>query len=229
MSRKILAMAALGAVLVLGACGDDNGPNGDTLTAQEQAALIQALSTKAIAPAALSAGLSSLFSQATVGTMGDFAAVGSQLKITVTDGSTSTTTVYNSVTGWAGLDAAAKTVDSAITVASFIDGASTFPPTINADLATDGYAAYFDGTTTFNESATGALQVTSTSFGSTQNCPNIPAQSGITSCRVAVGTMVGNFDFAVEDASSNPYTRGNTSFNVPAVQLSITVNASTQP
>jgi hypothetical protein len=35
--------------------------------------------------------------------------------------------------------------------------------------------------------------------------------------------MSGNFDFAAVSASDDNYTRGNTSFSVPAVQLSITL------
>ena len=43
--RKLMVALAAGAVLGLGACGDDNGPGGD-LDEQEQAALIQALGTE---------------------------------------------------------------------------------------------------------------------------------------------------------------------------------------
>ncbi len=227
MRRKLLSFSALGAVLALAACGNDNGPGGDSLSTQEQAALIQALSTHQVFAPGASLALSPLFNEATVGTMGDFAAVGSQVKITIVDGSTSTTSVITSLTGWAGLDAGAKTVDSALTVASFLQNAATFPSTVQADLSAEGYATYYDGTSTYLANS-GDFAVTSTAFGSTQDCPNIEPGSGINACRFAVGTMTGSFDFEAENASNDTYTRGNTSFSVPAVQLSITIDASAQ-
>lgn len=221
MSRKLLSIAALGAVLVLGACGDDNGPNGDTLTAQEQAALLQALSSEAVFAPGVAVAISPLLSEAQVGAMGEFSTVGSQLKLTLVNGSTPTTTVFTSVTGWAGLDVGAKTVDSAITVASIAEGAGAFPSTVDADLETgNGFASYFNGTDTFF-GETGRFQVTSSSFGATEDCPNVQIGNGLTSCRIAFGTMSGNFDFTA--SSPSDYSRGNTSFSVPAVQLSITL------
>jgi hypothetical protein len=222
-SRKRLSIAALGAVLVLAACRDDNGPNGDTLSAQEQAALLQALSSKSIVAPGAAVAISPLLSEAQVGSMGEFSTVGSQLKLTLVNGTTSTTTVFTSVTGWAGLDAGAKTVDSAITVASIAEGQGTFPSTVDADLESgNGYASYFDGTDTFF-GETGVFHMTSSSFGTTEDCPNVQIGNGLTSCRIAFGTMSGNFDFAAVSASDDNYTRGNTSFSVPAVQLSITL------
>ena len=145
MSRKLLSIAALGAVLALGACGDDNGPNGDTLSAQEQAALIQALSTAEVFAPSTAVALSPLLSEASVGSLGAFQTVGSQLKITLVNGGTSQTSVMTSLTGWDGLDVGAKTVDSAFTVASILDQ-GTFPSTVDTDLSSgDGFASYFDG------------------------------------------------------------------------------------
>jgi hypothetical protein len=224
MSRKLLSMAALGAVLVLGACGgDENGPNGDTLSAQEQAALLQALSSEAIFAPGAAVAISPLLSEAQVGSMGKFSTVGSQLKLTLVNGSTTTTTVFTSVTGWDGLDVGAKTVDSAITVASITEGQGTFPTTVSADLESgDGFASYFDGKKTFG-GETGEFNMTSSSFGATEDCPNVQTGNGLASCRIAFGTMSGNFDFAATSGDDD-YTRGNTSFSVPAVQLSITVD-----
>lgn len=229
MSRKFLSIAALGAVLVLGACGDDNnGPNGDTLSAQEQAALLQALSSETVFAPGLAVAINPLLSEAQVGSMGDFATVGSQLKLTLVDGETTTTTVFTSVTGWAGLDVGAKTVDSAMTVASIAEGQGTFPTTVSADLENgNGFASYFDGTDTFFGES-GQFNMTSSSFGATEDCPNVQAGNGLTSCRIAFGTMSGNFDFAASSASDETYTRGNTSFSVPAVQLSITLEVTAQ-
>jgi hypothetical protein len=228
MSRKLLSIMALGAVLALGACGDDdNGPNGDTLSAQEQAALLQALSSKGvIAPGAIAA-LSPLLSEAQIGSMGDFSTVGSQLKVTLVNGGSSTTTVFTSVTGWDGLDVGAKSVDSAITVAAIDEGAGTFPTTVNASIDDgDAFASYFNGTDTFLGES-GQFSVTSSSFGATEDCPNVQTGNGLTSCRIAFGTMSGNFDFAGSNGSDD-YTRGNTSFSVPAVQLSITLEVTEQ-
>ncbi|HET8634125.1 MAG TPA: hypothetical protein VFL88_08245 [Gemmatimonadales bacterium] len=223
MSRKLLSIAALGAVLALGACGDDNGPNGDTLSAQEQAALIQALSTAEVFAPSTAVALSPLLSEASVGSLGAFQTVGSQLKITLVNGGTSQTSVMTSLTGWDGLDVGAKTVDSAFTVASILDQ-GTFPSTVDTDLSSgDGFASYFDGSETFFGES-GAFHVTSASFGATDDCPNISIGNGITACRIAVGTMSGDFDFTAKSASDDDYTRGNTSFSVPAVQLSITVD-----
>jgi hypothetical protein len=224
MSRKFLSVAALGAVLVLGACGDDNnGPNGDTLNAQEQAALIQALGTAEVYAPSAGVALSPLLSEASVGSLGAFQTIGSQLKLTLVNGGTSETTVMTSVTGWDGLDVGAKTVDSAFSVASILVDQGTFPSTVTTDFSEDGFASYFDGTDTFFGES-GEFNVTSTSFGATDDCPNIPIGNGITSCRIAFGTMSGDFDFAAKSASDDDYTRGNTSFSVPAVQLSITVD-----
>jgi hypothetical protein len=224
MSRKFLSIAALGAVLALGACGDDNnGPNGDTLSAQEQAALLQALNTESVFAPGTALALSPLLSEASVGAMGDFQTVGSQVKLTVTDGTASSTSVITSVTGWAGLDVGAKTVDSALTVASIMLNQVTFPSMVNVDFSNhDGYATYFDGTDTF-VGESGVFSVTSSSFGGTEDCPNVQIGNGITSCRIAVGTMTGNFDFSAKSSSDDTYSRGNTSFSVPAVQLSITL------
>jgi len=229
MNSKLLSIAALGAVLALGACSDNNSPNGGDLSSQEQAALIQALSAKGIVAPSAVVGLTSVLGQGTVGSMGKLTALGSQIKITTNDGGTSQTTVLSSITGWAGLNTGAKSVDSALTVATIEENASTFPSTFTTDFSTDnGFAAYYNGTTTFSSDPVGAFNLTSSSFGTTQNCPSIPAGSQITSCRVATGTMTGNFDFTVKDASNNPYTRANTSFSVPAVQLSITVDLTQQ-
>ncbi len=229
MSRKLLSIMALGAMLALGACGDDdNGPNGDTLSAQEQAALLQALSSKGvIAPGAIGA-ISPLLSEAQVGSMGRFATVGSQVKITLVDGGSSTTSVFTSVTGWDGLDVGAKTVDSAITVAAIAEGQGTFPTTVSAEIEEgDAFASYFDGSNTFLAES-GQFSVTSSSFGATEDCPNVQTGNGITSCRIAFGTMSGNFDFTASSASDDDYSRGNTSFSVPAVQLSITLEVTEQ-
>lgn len=229
MSRKLLSIMALGAMLAVGACGDDdNGPNGDTLSAQEQAALLQALSSKNVFAPSAALALSPLLSEAEVGAMGDFATVGSQVKLTLVDGSTTTTSVITSVTGWAGLDVGGKTVDSALTVASVMVDQGTFPSVIDADLGTDqGFATYFDGTDTFFGES-GVFQVSGSSFGGTDNCPNVQIGNGITSCRIATGTMSGNFDFSAQSSSDDTYSRGNTSFSVPAVQLSITLEVTEQ-
>ncbi|HET7604047.1 MAG TPA: hypothetical protein VFK36_13570, partial [Gemmatimonadales bacterium] len=143
---------------------------------------------------------------------------------TLVNGGTPETSVMTSVTGWDGLDVGAKTVDSAFSVASILVDQVTFPSTVDSDLSSgDDFASYFDGTDTFFAES-GAFHVTSTSFGATDDCPNIPIGNGITACRIAFGTMSGDFDFAAKSASDDDYTRANTSFSVPAVQLSITVD-----
>ena len=74
--------------------------------------------------------------------------------------------------------------------------------------------------------------MTGASFGATSDCPDVPGTVGaivLSDCRVATGTMTGNFDFTanrVDGTGPEAHTQANTSFDLPAVQLSITLDYS---
>lgn len=229
--RKLMMAMAAGSVLALGACGDDNGPGGD-LDEQEQAALIQALGTEGMLAPFAAIPFGPLLGEAEIGTMGDFSAVASQVKITLISGETSETFVYTGVSGWQGLDAGANTVDQAITVFHTADG-GTFPATIDADIPGDAASAfYFDRATDshYLPGTDGVFSLTSASFGATSDCTDVPGNVGdvvIVDCRFATGTMAGSFDFVadrVDGTGAETHTQANTSYDLPAVQLSITLD-----
>ncbi len=231
--RKLMLAMAAGCVLALGACGDDTGPGGD-LDEQEQQALIQALATEGLLPPFALIPFGPMMGEADLGTMGDFTAVGSQVKITLVDGENTEVFVYTGITGWAGLDAGANTVDQAITVFQTSTG-GTFPTTIDADIpGEDASAFYFDRATDshYLPGTGGVFRMTSSSFGATEDCPDVPGNSGpivISDCRIATGTMAGSFDFTasrIDGTGPETHTQANTSYDLPAVQLSITLDYS---
>lgn len=233
MSRNLLTMAALGAVLALGACGDDNGPNGDSLNEQEQTALIQALTTEhAITDPGLIIAYGPLLGEAEVGTMGSYSAIASQVKFTAVTDEGTTFATTTGVTGWTGLDADARTVASALSVFSLTnDGA--IPTTVNAAIPDDAQAFYFlaNGDSHYAPGNSGRFVVSSSSFGAYQDCPNVPtnlpAGVSVTDCRFATGTMAGNFDFTadrVDGTGAESFTQSNLSYSLPAVQLLLTVD-----
>jgi hypothetical protein len=229
--RKLMVALAAGAVLGLGACGDDNGPGGD-LDEQEQAALIQALGTEGMLAPFAAIPFGPMLGEADVGTMGDFSAVASQVKITLVSGEGSETFIYTGITGWQGLDAGANAVERALSIFHTAAG-GTFPATIDAEIPGDGASAFFfDGTTDshYFPGSDGVFRLTGSSFGATSDCPDVPGSVGaviLSDCRVATGTMTGSFDFVagrVDGTGPESHTQANTSFDLPAVQLSITLD-----
>ena len=232
MRKFMLAMAAA-CTLTLAACGDDNGPGGD-LDEQEQAALIQALGTEGMLAPFAAIPFGPMLGEADIGTMGEFSAVASQVKITLVNGAGTQTFVYTGITGWQGLDAGEHTVEQALSLFHTAAG-GTFPATIDADIPGDNAAAFFfDGTTDshYYPGESGVFRVTGASFGSTSDCPDVPGSVGavvLSDCRVATGAMTGNFDFTadrVDGDGPETHTQANTSFELPAVQLSITLDYS---
>ena len=117
MKYTSLASAALGCALVLSGCGNDNNTS---LSTQEQAALIQALSTSGVigGPETILA-LSPLLAESDVGTVGNYAAVGGMIKYTMQlNGVTQANDVSAGILGWTGLNTGSKTVSSAKAMAS---------------------------------------------------------------------------------------------------------------
>ena len=232
MRKFMLAMAAA-CTLTLAACGDDNGPGGD-LDEQEQAALIQALGTEGMLAPFAAIPFGPMLGEADIGTMGEFSAVASQVKITLINGAGTQTFIYTGITGWQGLDAGKHTVERAVSL-FHTEAGGTFPATIDADIPGDNAAAFFfDGTTDshYYPGESGVFRVTGASFGSTSDCPDVPGSVGavvLSDCRAATGTMTGNFDFTadrVDGTGPDTHTQANTSFELPAVQLSITLDYS---
>jgi hypothetical protein len=231
--RKVMLAMAVGGTLALGACGDDSGPGAD-LDQQEQAALIQALGTEGMLAPFAAIPFGPMLGEAEIGSMGDFSALASQVKITLVSGEGSETFVYTGITGWQGLDAGANTVQQAISIFhTAADG--TFPATIDADIPGDGASAfYFDRTTDshYFPGDGGVFRLTGSSFGATTDCSDVPGSVGaviLSDCRVATGTMTGNFDFTadrVDGTGPETHTQANTSYDLPAVQLSITLDYS---
>lgn len=229
--RKTLMGLATGAVLVLAACGDGNDPGGE-LDEQEQAALVQALAAEGILDAGAAVAFGPLLGESEVGSFGDFAAVASQVKITAIteEGSNTITTV--GVTGWNGLNTGNNTVAEALSVIAF-EETGTFPGTVDADIGGGSAAAfYFDGATDshYYPGTGGLFAMTGASFGGTTDCPNIPDDIPgieITECRFATGTMQGSFDFEadrIDGSGPETFTQANTSYDLPAVQLSMTID-----
>src|SRR5688572_33046620 len=101
--RKVMLAMAVGGTLALGACGDDSGPGAD-LDQQEQAALIQALGTEGMLAPFAAIPFGPMLGEAEIGSMGDFSALASQVKITLVSGEGSETFVYTGITGWQGLE-----------------------------------------------------------------------------------------------------------------------------
>ena len=227
--RKLMLAAAC--ALSLAACGDDNGPGGD-LDEQEQAALIQALGTEGMIAPFAAIPFGPMLGEADIGTMGEFSAVASQVKITLVSAEGTETFVYTGITGWQGLDAGAKTVEKALSIFHTAAG-GTFPATIDAEIPGEGASAFFfDGTTDshYFPGEAGVFRMTGSSFGAASDCPDLPGSVGavvLSDCRVATGTMAGHFDFTadrVDGTGPDSHTQANTSFDLPAVQLSITLD-----
>lgn len=232
MRGKLLSMAALGAVLALGACGDDNGPDDDGLSQQEQTALIAALSSEGVFTGNSALALTPLFGNAEIGAVGDFAAVASQVKITVISSEGTQVVTSSGVTGWKGLDAGANSVDAAFSVYSVRDD-GTIPGTVSAAIPDDGaFAFYFDGATDshYYPGTSGQFNVNTTDFGGYSNCDAYEGSYGgveITECRYAVGTMSGDFDYVaekVDGSGADSFTQSNASYSLPAVQLLYTID-----
>ena len=232
MRKFMLAMAAA-CTLTLAACGDDNGPGGD-LDEQEQAALIQALGTEGMIAPFAAIPFGPMLGEADVGTMGEFSAVASQVKITLVSGEGSETFVYTGITGWQGLDAGANTIEQALSL-FHTEAGGTFPATIDADIPGEGASAFFFDQATdshYFPGEAGVFRVTGASFGAASDCPDLPGNVGavmLSDCRVATGTMTGSFDFTadrVDGTGPATHTQANTSFDLPAVQLSITLDYS---
>jgi hypothetical protein len=233
MRGKLLSTVALGAVLALGACGDDNGPGGDGLTQQEQTALITALSTEGTFTGYDVLALSPLFGNAEVGSVGDFAAVASQVKITVISDEGTESITSSAVTGWKGLNTGANSVDASFSVAA-ANADGTIPGTITSASIPDdnAFAFYFDGASDSHYTGTsGQFTVSGTDFGGYQDCNQYEGNHGgvaITECRYAIGTMTGNFDYVADRLASESgpesFTQSNVSYDLPAVQLLFTID-----
>lgn len=243
MIRKLTAVLAIGAVLGMGACGDEGGSGGE-LDAEEQAALITALAEGGAfgfnfaAPLVLTSQLSQ---DADVGTLGDFAAIGGQSLLTVDFPGTENdeTLVFTSVTGWTNLDAGARTVDTAVW-ASVISSTSSYPNSIDGAVMVDddafgGYWERSTGSRYLANSGEGQFTLSSASFGSANDCENLPnLGSGITitECSIATGTLQGDFDFVADRFAGTgvaTFTQPNIAYDVPAARLTLTLTYSQAP
>lgn len=234
--RKVLLTALVGASALTAACGDDSGPGGE-LDEEEQAALLVALAeagvfTNLATPLAFGAQ----FGQSPeVGEMGDFSAFGNQLLVTLDFPGTEDdeTLVFSSITGFTNLDAGASTVDNAI-FAGAISSTSSFPNSIDEASIDQGdaFGGYYERSTTSRYIANdGQFSLTSATFGSTEDCENVPPETNgieITSCTFSTGTMNGDFDFSsqrIAGSGVQTFTQPNLAYSVPAVRLTLTVQS----
>ena len=232
MTRTFLTTAALGAIVMLGVCGDDNGPGSGKLDEQEQAALIQGLAAGGVLSGNAVLAFSPLLGNTEVGSVGAFAAVASQIKLTVIRDQGTDVFTVSGVTGWSGLNTSAGTVDSAFAVTvNTTDG--TIPSTISAAIPDDNALAfYFDGSTDsrYAPGTSGQFTLTRASFGSYQDCNQYEGEHNgvnVTECRYAVGTMTGNFDYVADrqtGTGADSHTQSNASYDLPAVQLLYTID-----
>jgi hypothetical protein len=227
--RKVMAVMAAAAAL-LGGCGDSNGP-GDALTPDERATLVAALGSSGLIGETGPLTFGSVIGQAgELGTIGELAASGFQIHITLT-GALETEAVSSGVLAWAGLNAGTGTVETALTTGAIQD-LSAFPATIDIGIGTGVGIGnhYIRATGSTYLGVAGNFSMTSASFGSMADCPNIPPAVvgfAITSCRFAPGMMEGSFEFEASrilGAGPTTFTQPATAYDVPAVRLELVID-----
>lgn len=228
MRRTALALV-LGITALSSCSSDNNGPGGGTtLTVQQRTALTTALLANGSLGAEAAAFAPFALSQLQeAGTMGDYTAVGIQVKYNITAGGETQSGIISSITGWQGLNASAQTVDKIIAASQFSTG-STFPTSGTSTFDTDAaLGSYFDRSTTSNYLATGGtFNLTGASFGGGNTSCN-QSSGGITiTCSYSTGTMTGSFGFDAArqtGTGATTFSQPSTSFDLPAVRLTISI------
>ncbi len=228
---RIAAIAvSLGVVALVACSSDSNGPTSGSLSAQDAAALSTALvSSGSLGADAAGFAPAALTQLRSVGTIGAYDAVAVQVQYTYTIGATSQSGVISSVIGWQGLNTSAQTVDK-ILAASNYTASGTFPATETATFGSSGaIGSYYDRTTQTSYLANGGtFTVTGATFGgSSTNCNQ--SSGGFTAtCSYSTGTMTGSFDFTADKVGATgtgaaAFTQPSTTFDLPAVRLTISV------
>jgi hypothetical protein len=242
---KKLGVWIMATMLIVAACGDDEdttGVNGTNFTAEERAALIEALTTtgafvgspaaayaslalagldeigtiSASQAAAIDGAVESGISLAVSGALAtEYDAFGVQISYDV-GGATGW---FKGVVGWTGLDTDAKTVDELVSVYSYGDDQESPPSNLAGSLGVEEplIGTYWNGATYY--ATDGEASITSSNFSGSTDC----SVTGVT-CSYAKGTMSGNFGFTA-DAVSGTYEQDPVGFSgLPAVYVTISVS-----
>lgn len=250
MKRFALSLMVTAAALAAG-CGGSSGPGGTDLSQSDALSLSQALATSGALTSG-TAGFAPFVLQQVrrVGTMtagqaaplrqghrpglsfsstpvSSFDAVG--ISVSYTYGTI--TGYWVGVVGWAGFNSSAHTVDEVVTATVFNSLAGAFPGTgTYAFDNTDqfGYATYWTRSPeVLYLASTGSLTLTTIEFsGGGTNCGG--TYGGVTvTCSYTTGTMSGNFAFTGSAEGGGTWDQSNTTFTLPAVQLTINIPTGT--
>lgn len=232
--RILCASLAAAAAMMVAACGGDNGPGDGSLSEEEVAALVEALTTAGVPLGADQFLLGPLLDGVDIGTLGNHDATGAQVDYTVVSGTQEGSFRWVGITGWSGFDAGAGTVARAFgAMYSFpTEGfPSSFEETIDhGDVIVWSYQAspeanYYPG-------EAGTFVLSSSSFGAATECPNVPEFGNgieVTECFVSFGRMEGSLGFTANRVSGTgpeTFVLPGTTYDLPATRLQITVHFS---
>lgn len=249
--RKVrIAAAAMGLLFVTSSCGDGGGGGTTAITAQEKAALTQALVSSgqlgefgAIAAFAF-AGVDEVGSMQAGTSAAVSAAVRSAIQASLTgiaatayEGAVGFAIGYDiegetgwftGVLGWNGLTTTG--VSNLVLVAGGDTDTGTPPNTASGNIGGEEessvLAFYVEGTTNFFGTS-GTASITGSSFGSGGTDCSQTSQGFTVTCSFTQGTMNGNFEFEAQAVTGGTtYTQAPINFTgVPAVRVLITLNS----
>ncbi len=226
--HRLILLSLLAVGLGTVGCDGDKEPTAPAdvieLSEQDQEALVSSLRNSAGQGgfAAFELVIPQLESAGTITIDGvEYAAVGMQLDLEITDGDQTLAIEWTGLLAWTGLDGAAGTVDEIIHIiaSGLLDAGDV------AELGGFDPQAPFDGIAVVFQppsqaiyiSSEGTFAVTGVAFGAEEPCPNI--ESADTECAIAIGTMAGSFDFTANALSTEGSLMRSADFDVPAVRI----------
>ncbi len=229
--RAGLLLTVSAAGLLASGCGEGTGP-GEAMTAEEEAALIEALGSAGLIAAAGPLTFGAVVAQADeLGTAGGQAAVGYQMQLVFTGGLVAEA-VSTGVLGWTGLDTGARTVATAFN-ASVLRPELGFPMTLDEQIGGSAPGSgihYIKSSGSIYLADTGTFTMSSGTFGAMADCPDLPDPIegfAVTACRYATGTMAGSFDFdatLITGSGAGSFSQPQTAFDVPAVRVELVID-----
>jgi hypothetical protein len=225
----LVSIAAAG--LLASGCGEGTGP-GEAMTAEEEAALIEALGSAGLIAAAGPLTFGAVVAQADeLGTTGGQSAVGYQMQLVFTGGLVAEA-VSTGVLGWSGLNTGSGTVATAFN-ASVLLPELGFPMALNEPIGGGGPGSgvhYINASGSIYLADAGTFTMSSGTFGAMADCPDLPEPIqgfAITACRYATGAMTGSFDFdatLIAGTGAGSFTQPPTAFDVPAVRVELVID-----